>query len=40
MYGFHLPLINWVDGTEIIKSLYEVPEHVLAFLESYIAEGR
>ena len=40
MYGFHLPLINWVDGTEIIRGLYEVPEHVSAFLESYIAEGR
>jgi len=40
MYGFHLPLINWVDGTEIIRGLYEVPENVSAFLENYIAEGR
>jgi len=40
MYGFHLPLIDSGEGTAMIESLYDVPEHVSAFLETYIEQGR
>ena len=40
MYGFSLPLIGAEEGTEILRSLYDVPEDVTAFLEAYIDEVR
>ena len=40
MYGFSLPLIGAEEGTEILRSLYDVPEDVAAFLEAYIDEVR
>ncbi len=36
MYGFSLPLIGAQEGTEILRSLYEVPEDVAAYLKAYI----
>jgi len=40
MYGFSLPLIGAEEGTEILRSLYDVPEDVAAFLQAYIDEVR
>ena len=40
MYGFSLPLIGAEEGTEILNSLYDVPEDVVTFLEAYIDEVR
>jgi tripartite-type tricarboxylate transporter receptor subunit TctC len=40
MYGFSLPLVGAEEGTEILRSLYDVPEDVTAFLEAYIDEVR
>ena len=40
MYGFSLPLIGAAEGTEILRSLYDVPEDVAAFLQAYIDEVR
>jgi tripartite-type tricarboxylate transporter receptor subunit TctC len=40
MYGFHLLPIDAVQGTEMVKGLYDVPAHVASFLESYIEAGR
>ena len=36
MYGFNLPVIGASEGTEILDSLYDVPENVTVFLENYI----
>ena len=36
MYGFSLPLIGAEEGTEILRSLYDVPEDVAAFLAAYV----
>ena len=36
MYDFNLPVIGVDEGTAILDSLYDVPEHVANFLESYI----
>ena len=40
MYGFSMPLIGAEEGTEILRSLYDVPESVTTFLKSYIDEVR
>ena len=40
MYGFSLPLIGAEEGTAILRSLYDVPEDVAAFLKAYIDEVR
>ena len=40
MYGFSLPLIGAEEGTEILRSLYDVPEDVAAFLAAYVDEVR
>lgn len=40
MYGFSLPLIGAEEGTAILRSLYDVPEDVEAFLRAYIDEVR
>jgi tripartite-type tricarboxylate transporter receptor subunit TctC len=36
MYGFNLPVIGADEGTDILESLYDVPESVFTFLENYI----
>ena len=36
MYGFNLPVIGAAEGTDILESLYDVPENVSIFLENYI----
>ena len=40
MYGFSLPLIGAEEGTEILDSLYDVPEDIAAFLADYVDEVR
>ena len=40
MYGFSLPLIGAEEGTEILDSLYDVPEEIAAFLADYVDEVR
>ena len=40
MYGFSLPLIGAEEGTEILRSLYDVPDEVASFLKAYIDEVR
>ena len=40
MYGFSLPLIGAEEGTEILNSLYDVPEDIAAFLAAYVDEVR
>jgi hypothetical protein len=40
MYGFSLPLVGAEEGTEILRSLYDVPEEVASFFEAYIDEVR
>lgn len=36
MYGFNLPVIGADEGSEILDSLYDVPEHIVTFLNNYI----
>ena len=38
--GFSLPLIGAEEGTEILGSLYDVPEDVAAFLAAYVDAAR
>lgn len=40
MYGFSLPLIGAGEGTEILNSLYDVPEEIADFLAAYVDEVR
>jgi tripartite-type tricarboxylate transporter receptor subunit TctC len=40
MYGFSLPLVGAEEGTEILRSLYDVPAEVASFLKAYIDEVR
>ena len=36
MYGFSLPLIGAEEGTEILRSLYDVPDEIAEFLAGYV----
>ena len=36
MYGFNLPVIGAEEGSAILDSLYDVPEHVSTFLKNYL----
>ena len=36
MYGFNLPVIGADEGSAILDSLYDVPEHVSTFLKNYL----
>lgn len=36
MYGFSLPLIGAEEGTEILDSLYDVPEEIATYLADYV----
>ncbi len=40
MYGFSLPLVGAEEGTEILRSLYDVPDEVASFLKAYIDKVR
>jgi putative tricarboxylic transport membrane protein len=40
MFGFNLPVVSAGQGTKMIDNMTHAPEHVRAFLEQYIKQGR
>lgn len=40
MFGFNLPVVSPEHGTRIIEDMTNAPEHVRAFLDQYIQQGR